>query len=346
MASATTDGPGFLEHARYGKDKVRVLRVVREGSWHQIVEYNVCALVEGEIDVSYTQADNGVVVATDSIKNITYYLAKTSPHVLHPERFALHLGTFLLARYAHLRKAFVTVEQLRWARVAVPGAGAAEATEDHAHSFWRDGDEKRVASVEVDASKGLDNIIAKVTSGISDLLVLKSTGSAFYGFVKDEYTTLAPATDRVFSTAVDARWEFAPIAVLNPLPPSIASDAKALSAFVKDTLAYKFELGKEESGAGTPWDGVNIAVAARKATLEVFATDDSASATLYKMGQRVLAEAPHVQRVSYGLPNKHYVPVDLRWAGLDNVGDGGAGAEVFVPLAAPSGLISATIARR
>jgi urate oxidase len=81
--------PGSLTHARYGKDLVRVLRVVREGAWHHVVEYNVKALVEGEIEtrwepfiinhrlkchyiVSYTKADNSCVVATDSIKNITY----------------------------------------------------------------------------------------------------------------------------------------------------------------------------------------------------------------------------------------------------------------------------------
>ena len=40
----------YLSHARYGKDKVRVLRVVREGSWHHVVEYNVTVLVEGEIE--------------------------------------------------------------------------------------------------------------------------------------------------------------------------------------------------------------------------------------------------------------------------------------------------------
>ena len=40
-----------LSHARYGKDKVRVLRVVRDGAWHNIVEYNVTALVEGNIDI-------------------------------------------------------------------------------------------------------------------------------------------------------------------------------------------------------------------------------------------------------------------------------------------------------
>lgn len=107
--------------------------------------------------------------------------------------------------------------------------------------------------------------------------VLKSTGSAFHGFVADEYTTLAPATDRVFSTAVDARWEFAPFAVPNPLPAAAAADARARAAFVKDTLAYAFAVGAAEGGAGTAWDGVRVAAAARRATLEVFAADDSAS---------------------------------------------------------------------
>ncbi len=50
---ASTTAAAQLEAARYGKDKVRVLRVVRgekDGArWHDIVEYNVCALVEGEI---------------------------------------------------------------------------------------------------------------------------------------------------------------------------------------------------------------------------------------------------------------------------------------------------------
>ena len=43
--------PVYLSHARYGKDKVRVFRVVREGKWQTVVEYNVTALLEGDIDV-------------------------------------------------------------------------------------------------------------------------------------------------------------------------------------------------------------------------------------------------------------------------------------------------------
>jgi len=74
LTTTNETGAPSLAAARYGKDKVRVLRVVRsevEGKdgkerWHDVVEYNVCALVEGEIETSFTEADNSVVVATDS----------------------------------------------------------------------------------------------------------------------------------------------------------------------------------------------------------------------------------------------------------------------------------------
>jgi len=51
---------------------VRVFRVVRDGKTHHVVEYNVQVLLEGDLETSYTHADNSVVVATDSMKNITY----------------------------------------------------------------------------------------------------------------------------------------------------------------------------------------------------------------------------------------------------------------------------------
>ncbi|KAI0926301.1 hypothetical protein AcV5_008797 [Taiwanofungus camphoratus] len=349
-APARESAETFLAHARYGKDKVRVFRVVREGAWHHVVEYNVTALLEGDIDASYTQADNSVVVATDSIKNITYYLAKTSPHVLHPERFAMHLGTHLVSRYAHMHRALVTLEQLRWRRIPV-GAGGQEGA--HPHAFFRDGEDKRFTRVEIDATAGKDRIVARVTSGITDLLVLKTTGSAFEGFVRDEYTTLAEVDDRILSTSVDLAYTFAPVAV------RARQDG--------GRLVLEMEAGEGERG-GTPWDGDAVAARARAATLEVFAVDESASvqATLYKMAERIVTENGRVESVTYTLPNKHYVPVDMGYIGVDNLTP--AKADVFVPLAAPryglsrsgddlgdaltawvrfgSGLISATISRK
>lgn len=162
--------------------------------------------------------------------------------------------------------------------------------------------------------------------------VLKSTGSAFEGFVKDEFTTLVPVTDRIFSTSVDLTYQFAGIPITPP------KDEKKLE--------FVIPLKKGDGGyEGSVWDE-EVPVRARKATLEVFATDESASvqATLFKMAQRVIAENAGVQDVSYALPNKHYIPVDMRYLGLDNLTP--AVAEVFCPIAAPSGLISATISRK
>lgn len=317
----------FLSHSRYGKDKVRVLRVVREGSLHHVVEYNVTVLVEGDIDISYTKADNSCIVATDSLKNITYYLAKVSPHILIPERFALHLGTHIVSKYPHLHKAFITVEQLRWSRIPVQ---TGTDSKEHPHSFYRDGDDRRIVNVEVDATAGKNKLIGRASAGIKDLLILKSTGSSFAGFIRDEYTTLVEVDDRIFSTSVDLNYTFAAI----PLPTPKNEDK---SDFIIPVL--------DNQGQGTVWDQ-SLPAKARKVTLEVFAQDDSASvqATLYKMATQIVQDYPGVASVSYSLPNKHYVPVDMKYIGVDNLTP--AQAEVFLPLAAPSGLISATVTRK
>lgn len=90
-------------------------------------------------------------------------LAKTSPVILTPELFAIHLGAFLLGRYEHLHRAYIDVQQLRWQRISVDG-------KPHPHSFWRDGDEKRLVSVEVNKKDGKDAMVAKVVAGVKDLL--------------------------------------------------------------------------------------------------------------------------------------------------------------------------------
>ena len=59
-----------LASARYGKDNVRVYKVHRDQATgvQTVTEMTVCCLLEGQIETSYTKADNSVVVATDSIK--------------------------------------------------------------------------------------------------------------------------------------------------------------------------------------------------------------------------------------------------------------------------------------
>jgi len=171
-----------------------------------------------------------------------------------------------------------------------------------------------------------------VSAGISDLLVLKSTGSAFTNFIRDEFTTLVEVDDRIFSTSIDLNYTFAPIQIQSPI------DEKKLDFIVP---IQKGEKGYE----GSVWDD-EIPERARSSTLDIFATDDSASvqATLYRMAQRVISDNAFIQTVSYALPNKHYIPVDMRYLGIDNLTP--SKADVFVPVDAPSGLITATVSRK
>lgn len=215
---------------------------------------------------SYTQADNSVVVATDSIKNTIYIKAKEHP-VTPPELYASHLGQHFIDKYAHISAANIKVVVHRWTRMTIDG-------KPHPHSFYRDGQETRNVEARV-TREGID-----LKSGIADLTVLKSTGSAFHGFVRDEYTTLGETWDRILSTDVDCTWTWKRFASL---------------AAVQDGVE-RFNRAWETS---------------RNITMKVFAEDNSASvqATMYKMCEQILAAESEIELTGYSLPNKHYFEV-------------------------------------
>jgi urate oxidase len=145
----------------------------------------------------------------------------------------------------------------------------------HPHSFLRDGAETRNVQVDVTEGKGIE-----IVSSISGLHVLKSTGSQFWGFIRDEYTTLPETWDRILSTEVDATWKW---------------------KFFDNLQAVKADVPRFDRA----W------ALAREITLKTFAEDDSASvqATMYRMGEQIIAAVPEVESVEYSLPNKHYFEV-------------------------------------
>jgi urate oxidase len=298
-----------LSAARYGKANVRVLKVWRDPNDrdHQaVIELTVRVLLEGEIEESYTKADNSPVVPTDTVKNTIYILAKQN-EVWPIEQFGATLVNHFISRYPHIHAAHADIVQHRWTRYDVQG-------KPHPHSFVRDGAETRLASV----SKKDDGSPFQITSGIKDLTVLKSTGSMFHGYHMCEYTTLKPTWDRILSTDVDSSWTWTPSAV------SSYAKVKMLAA------------NGIFDGA---WEG------ARNTTLETFALENSASvqATMYNMCQSILKEFKHIDDVSYSLPNKHYFEIDLSWhKGLQNTGKD---AEVYASQSNPNGLIKCTVSR-
>ncbi len=144
----------------------------------------------------------------------------------------------------------------------------------HDHAFSKGTAETRTAVVRKDGAA------ETVISGLTGLVVLKSTGSEFWGFPEVEYTSLVETNDRILATAVTARWL------------SATSDLD--------------------------WDGAFTAV--RGALLENFANTHSLSLqqTLYAMGKGALEAVPEIAEIRLSLPNKHHFLVDLDKWDLDN----------------------------
>jgi len=292
-----------LTAARYGKDNIRVYKVHRDEATkvHTVVEMTVSVSLEGDIETSYTEADNSVIVATDTMKNTTYIMAKQNP-VTPPELFASILGTHFIETYKHIHIAHIKVVVHRWTRMTIDG-------KPHPHSFFRDGEEKRIVEADMIEGKGIE-----IKSGISGLLVLKSTGSQFHSFVRNDFTTLPEVYDRILSTSVDASWNWS-------------------------TFRGLEQVKEETSKFDKAWSDV------RDITFKTFAVDDSASVqnTMYKMCEQILVAVPLVASVEYALPNKHYFEIDLSWHhGLKNTGKD---AEVYAPQSDPNGLIKCTVSR-
>jgi hypothetical protein len=109
------------------------------------------------------------------------------------------------------------------------------------------------------------SIFATLFFHCSSHVVLKSTESSFENFLRDEYTTLAEVNDRIFSTSVDLSYTFYPVKITAP------SDEKKLEFFPPTTSVGGVD------PTGDVWDGDIVADRARIATLEIFASDNSAS---------------------------------------------------------------------
>ncbi|QKV75374.1 factor-independent urate hydroxylase [Amycolatopsis sp. Hca4] len=258
---AVTLGPN-----QYGKAEVRLVTVRRDGPVHHLKDLTVSTSLRGELAATHLTGDNAGVLATDTQKNTVYAFAKEAP-VGEIEDFGLRLARHFVGTQDNITGARVKLDEHGWDRIPVGG-------EPHDHAFSRSGDERRTTAVTVQGDR------AWVVSGIDGLTLLKSTGSEFHGFPRDQYTTLAETTDRILATAVTARWRY--------------------------------------QGTDIDWAASHGEI--RRLLLETFATKHSLSLqqTLYAMGEAVLKAREEVAEVRLSLPNKHHFLVDLSPFGLKN----------------------------
>lgn len=249
---------------QYGKAEVRVVAVDRATARHTIKDLNVSSALRGDFAAAHVAGDNGHVLATDSQKNTVFAFARDG--IGEIEDFGLRLARHFATAYPWIRGARVAIEEYGWDRIAVGGA-------PHDHAFARTGGEVRSTVVTVQAGQEF------VVSGLTGLVVLKTTGSAFAGFPRDRYTTLAETDDRILSTAVTARWRHGG-------PADWAAGFAAVRAALVETFA----------------------------TLPSEALQQS----LYEMGRAALDTDPQLAEIRLSMPNKHHFLQDLGPFGLDN----------------------------
>ncbi|HJZ70636.1 MAG TPA: urate oxidase [Vicinamibacterales bacterium] len=257
----------MLEWNRYGKSRVRLVKVRRPAAGHEpheVVDLTIDVQLEGAFDAVYVEGDNTACHATDTMKNTVYAFARRDP-IAHVEAFALRLADHFIAKPA-VRCVRVSAAEHRWDRLTVGGR-------PHPHAFVQPGGEQWTAMV-TRVPEGSD-----VVAGIANLIVLKTTDSAFAGFPRDEYTTLPETGDRILATSVTASWRYRDPSV------DFSQRARIRTALVEMFAAHDSQ---------------------------------SVQHTLYAMGEAALAACREIDEITLSLPNRHHLLVDLTPFGLDN----------------------------
>jgi urate oxidase len=249
------------------------VRINRGGGRHEIRDLNVSTSLRGDFADAHMHGDQANVLPTDSQKNTCFAYA-SQKGVGEIEEYALELARHFASDISSVSSARVEVEEYRWERISVAGS-------QHPHAFVRAGQDIRTAAVTV-AGQGRAQQ-AWVVGGLTDLVVLKSTGSQFAGFLKDRYTTLPETADRVLATSLTARWRY--------------------------------------QGTEADWGQAHAQI--RQILLERFAQVHSLALqqTLWEMGRAVLEARADVAEIRLSAPNRHHFLADLAPFGLENPGE-------------------------
>lgn len=256
----------ILGKNQYGKAENRVVRIYRDTPRHEIHDINVSTCLRGDFTAAHLAGDQSDVLPTDTQKQTAYAYAKEKG-LLSIEDYGLALARHFVHDVAPVQAARIEIDEYAWERAIVDGA-------EHDHTWIRKGQEVRTAAITVDADGEY------VVGGLKDLIVLKSTGSEFAGFLSDPYTILEPTHDRVMATSLIAQWRFT----------STEVDWESVYTQVKSALVKQF------------------------AVVQSLALQQ----TLFQMGRAVLEEHPQIAEVRLSAPNKHHFVYDLSPFGLEN----------------------------
>jgi len=253
----------------YGKNAVNLSKIIRHKNYHEFRQISVNVSLEGDFETVHTVGDNTMVLPTDTQKNTVYALAKDH-FGSSIEEFGIYLANHFLSNNPQLSRCNVEISEHLWNRMVIDG-------QPHPHAYISGGGEKHTTTIVQSREK------TDVTSGIKDLLILKTTDSGFENYIRDKYTTLKETSDRIFATNCEVTWLYQ------------TAPADFTSAF-QDI---------------------------RTSLIETFANHQSLSVqhTLYAMAEKVLENFSLVKEISLRMPNKHHIPFNLQQFGMENNND-------------------------
>jgi urate oxidase len=154
---------------------------------------------------AYTVGDNRNVVATDTMKNFIHRLSlEFEGSTL--EGWLYFLGQRFAETYPQMERLRVSGEQIRFDPASVPTGDGGFALSSVV--FRHHVGDRGVASVELGRGDDGAVVLGDVRAGRIGLELLKTTGSAFADFPRDEYTTLPSRKDRLLYTSVDIAWRY------------------------------------------------------------------------------------------------------------------------------------------
>ncbi|WP_272976193.1 factor-independent urate hydroxylase [Deinococcus geothermalis] len=251
----------------YGKAEVNLMKVKRDSERHEIRELQVRVALIGDFAAAHEQGDNTDLLATDTVRNTIYGLAKEGFQA-SPEAFGKELISHFVTTGPKVTGGFMEFTEYLWERIQVGGEG-------HNHAFVRQMPQ-RTGRVESEDGKTF-----KITSGLQNLYVLKTTESGWANYLLNErFTTLPETHERLMASCVTAKWEY----------------------------------NEGQVEYDDVWQQVY------RQLQETFTDHYSPSLqrTLFLMGQAVLTRCPEMSRIWLQMPNKHHLQYNLERFGLDN----------------------------
>ena len=193
----TRTGRKVLGQNNYGKSGVRIVKVRRDTERHELWDLYVAVALEVDFEAAHVSGDNSKLLATDTMRNTVYALAKD--HLTGSiEEFGLALVDHFLEAGPTVERARVRITGFPWERIEVDGHG-------HPHSFVRGSGERKAAVA------GDEGGYRRVEAGLDTLLVMKTTESGWENFYRDRYTTLPDTNDRILATSITASWTYGEI---------------------------------------------------------------------------------------------------------------------------------------